>query len=97
MPETFIIYRRIYDADLRARLAEKYKTVTEHDCDLTTEWWNKFNSLAPDKLQVAKDIIARNKFNDGDYECDDKDVVDVLSYYKITRDDAERVTDKEGE
>ena len=97
MPETFIIYRRIYDADLRARLAEKYKTVTEHDCDLATEWWDKFNSLSPDKLLVAKDIIARNKFNDGDYECDDKDVVDVLSYYKITRDDTERVTEKEGE
>ena len=97
MPETFIIYRRIYDADLRARLAEKYKTVTEHDCDLATDWWDKFNSLSPDKLLVAKDIIARNKFNDGDYECDDKDVVDVLSYYKITRDDTERVTEKEGE
>ena len=38
-----------------------------------------------------------NKFNDGDYECDDKDVIDVLSYYKITRDDTERVTEKEGE
>ena len=54
MPETFIIYRRIYDADLRARLAERYTTVTEHDCDLTSEWWKKFSALPPEKLEQAK-------------------------------------------
>src|SRR5699024_7851796 len=68
MPETFIIYRRIYDADLRARLAERYTTVTEHDCDLANEWWEKFNALTPEKLERAKSIIALNKFKDGDFE-----------------------------
>lgn len=89
MPETFIIYRRIYDADLRARLAERYTTVTEHDCDLTNEWWAKFKALTAEKLEKAKSIIALNKFKDGDFECDDKDILDILSYYSITRNDAE--------
>lgn len=89
MPETFIIYRRIYDADLRARLAERYTNVTEHDCDLANEWWEKFNALTPKKLERAKSIIALNKFKDGNFECDDKDVLEVLSYYKISRNDTE--------
>lgn len=90
MPETFIIYRRIYDADLRARLAERYTTVTEHDCDLANEWWEKFKALTPEKLEEAKSIIALNKFKDGDFECDDKDINNVLAYYQITRDEAEK-------
>ena len=90
MPETFIIYRRIYDANLRQRLADRYTTVTKNDCDLTNDWWNKFTSLSPDKLLIAKEIIAHNKFKDGDYECNDKDIIDILSYYKITRDDIEK-------
>lgn len=89
MPETFIIYRRIYDADLRERLAERYTTVTEHDCDLANEWWEKFKALTPEKLEKAKSIIALNKFKDGDFECDDKDILEVLSYYKISRNDTE--------
>lgn len=89
MPESFIIYRRIYDEDLRIRLADRYTTVTEHDCNLANEWWEKFSALAPDKLEKAKTIIALNRFKDGDYVCDDKEINDVLAYYKITRDDTE--------
>ncbi len=89
MPETFIIYRRIYDANLRARLANRYTTVTKHDCDLTSEWWEKFKALTSEKLEKAKSIIALNKFKDGDYLCEDKEINDVLAYYKITRDDTE--------
>ena len=89
MPETFIIYRRIYDQDLRTRMADKYKTVTEHDCDLANEWWEKFKALPPDKLEKAQSIIALNKFKDGDYDCDDEQILDVLSYYRITRNDTE--------
>ena len=89
MPETFIIYRRIYDADLRARLADKYTTVTKHDCDLANEWWDKFTALSPEQLEAAKSIIAINKFKDGEFECDDEKVLEVLSYYRITRDEAE--------
>lgn len=90
MPETFIIYRRQYDAELRERLADKYKNLSDADCNLANEWWDKFNALVPDKLEKAKAIIALNKFQDGEYECDDEDVEEVISYYKITRNDAEK-------
>ena len=90
MPETFIIYRRIYDADLRNRLADKYTTVTKHDCDLTSEWWKKFQALSPEKLKKAKSIIALNKFKEENLDCDDIEILDLLSYYRITRDDTEK-------
>lgn len=91
MPETFIIYRRIYDEKLRNRLADRYKNKTTHDCDLANEWWEKFNSLTEKQLKNAKEIIAQNKFRDDDYECNDKKVTEVISYYKITRDDTENI------
>ena len=90
MPETFIIYRRIYDANLRERLADRYTERTAHDCDLANEWWAKFSGLPPEKAAKAKEIIALNKFKDSDFVCNDPDILDVLSYYRITRDDAER-------
>lgn len=90
MPETFIIYRRQYDANLRARLEERYTNHSDKDCDLTNEWWTKFNALSPEKLGRAKEIIALNKFKDGEYECDDVEIEEVLAYYKTTRNDAEQ-------
>lgn len=90
MPETFIIYRRQYDANLRERLAERYTNHSDKDCDLTNEWWDKFNALPPEKLERAKEIIALNKFKDGEYQCDDSEIEGVLWYYKTTRSDAEK-------
>ena len=89
MPEAFIIYRRKYDQKLRERLADRYKKHSSEDCDLTNEWWTKFCSLPAEKLEIAKSIISLNKFKEGDYECTDKEILDVLSYYSITRDVAE--------
>ena len=88
MPETFIIYRRQYDESLRTRLADRYTSTSKEDCDLANEWWRKFQALPADKRTKAEEIIGRNKFRDGDYECSDPDVLDILSYYKISRDDA---------
>lgn len=90
MPETFIIYRRQYDSELRERLAGKYKNHSEKDCDDANVWWEKFNALSPSKLKNAKEIIALNKFKDGDYNCDDAEINNVLQYYKLTRDEAEK-------
>lgn len=87
MPETFIIYRRKYDANLRRKLSGKYKDESPDDCDLANVWWEKFKNLSEDKLNIAKSIIAKNKFNDGDYECQDKKINEVLAYYKIKRKD----------
>ena len=89
MPETFIIYRRVYDAKLRNRLSDRYTKTSEYDCDLTNEWWEKFNSLSSKKLEIAKSIISLNKFKANDIEINDKEILDLLSYYQITRDAVE--------
>lgn len=39
---------------------------------------------------MVKQIIALNKFKDGEYQCDDAGIEEVLWYYKTTRDDAEK-------
>jgi hypothetical protein len=70
-------------------LADRYKNHSNEDSNLANEWWEKFNSLSPEKLEKAKEIIACNKFKNGEYQCEDSDIEDVLSYYKITRDIAE--------
>lgn len=90
MPETFIIYRRIYDEELRNRLADRYTKKTPQDCDLANEWWEKFKNLSPEKTKLAKSIIALNKFKEGEFECADQEVLSVLSYYQIMRKEAEK-------
>lgn len=89
MPETFIIYRRKYDKNLRERLADRYKNHSAEDCDLANEWWAKFCGLSSEKQRIAKSIISLNKFKEGDYICNDDEILDVLSYYSITRNIAE--------
>ena len=43
-----------------------------------------------EKYYVSRSTIRQtNKFKDGDYICDDKEINNVLAYYKITRDDTE--------
>lgn len=90
MPETFIIYRGIYDASFRTRFADKYKADIKRECDLTSEWWGKFQALSPAKLEKIKSIISANKFKDGEYLCEDEEINDILAYYKITREDTEK-------
>ena len=89
MPETFIIYRRQYDKNLRDKLADSYTKKYGIESDLANEWWDKFKSLNSKQLEEAKSIIALNKFKDGDYDCNNPQVEEVLSYYKITRNVAE--------
>lgn len=85
MPETFIIYRRKYDAKLREKLAERYTSHSDEDCDLANEWWEKFKALTPKRRIKAQRIIAMNRFEESDHNCHDKAVLDVLSYYQIKR------------
>lgn len=84
MPENFIIFRRKYDANLRERLANRYTDFSEEDNDLANEWWADFCALPGEKLEIAKRIIAKNQFKEGNYGCDDPDVSKVLSYYSIS-------------
>lgn len=85
MPETFIIYRRVYDAELRSRLLDRYPVKSENDCDLANEWWNKFINLDSNRLQIAKGIISKNIFEHDVYDICDKEIKDLLWYYNIKR------------
>lgn len=85
MPETFIIFRRKYDANLRKRMAERYTNYTKDDCDKANEWWRDFCALSDNQKELAKQIISKNKFEDGDFLCNDPEILHVLEYYKIPR------------
>lgn len=55
--------------------------------NLAKEWREKFISLNPEHLQIAKNIIAANDFSDSVIKsCSVPQVVDVLNYYRIRRD-----------
>ena len=85
MPETFIIYRRKYDAELRQRLMDRYVPKLGEDSNLTNEWWDKFSNLPPDSRRAVEAIVATNDFNSYDDSVLDEASKDVLSYYKIKR------------
>lgn len=85
MPETFIIYRRKYDAKLRERLAERYIPKEDEDSDLANEWWEKFSSLPSHDKDQIKPIIASNDFDNYDESIISEPAKEVLKYYKISR------------
>lgn len=87
MPEPFIIYRRICDKKLRDKLGDRYKSQKELDNDLTNEWWEVFSSLDKIKLDVAKEIISHNNSSHFIQKSDDKDIENLLKFYRISRDD----------
>lgn len=83
MPEAFIIFRRKYDADLRTRMSDRYTNHTNEDCNLANEWWSDWCALNDNQRQIAEAIIGQNKFDDGDYVCDDPQILHILEYYKV--------------
>ena len=85
MPETFIIYRRRYDRNLRERLKNRYPIDLTNASDLANEWWDCFTSLPKEKATLLKDIVAINNFNESVYEKVDNDIINVLNYYKTKR------------
>jgi len=85
MPETFIIFRRKHDANLRERLADKYKDYSDEDNDMANEWWRDFCALSGKQLKIAKSIIAKNDFRESEFGCDDPAVLKVLKYYTTTK------------
>lgn len=56
---------------------------------ITDAWWNAFSSLSPEKIEFVKPLIHGNDFSDIYSLTSDKDILNVLEYYTITRDDAE--------
>lgn len=60
------------------------------DNGMTDEWWNAFSSLEPKKMEVIKPIIHANDFSNIYSLTSDKDILNVLQYYTITRGRAEK-------
>lgn len=57
---------------------------------MTEKWWNDFNSLNEEEMRIIKPIIEHNDFSDIGNQTDNANVLRVLQYYCITREDAER-------
>ena len=62
---------------------------------LTEEWWNCFQNLTDAQLEIAKPIIESNDFSDYEMLTDDIEILNVLSYYRIKREDAEEAMGNE--
>lgn len=56
---------------------------------LTDEWWSAYSQLTEKQKVKANAIIETNEFSDYEKKTKDKKVLKVLSYYRITREDAE--------
>ena len=62
---------------------------------ITQKWWKLFCSLSEEQLNQAKEIIHTNIFDSYEKTISDPQVLELLAYYRITRDDAERAMKKE--
>lgn len=56
----------------------------------TDAWWKAFSSLLPEKIEFIKPVIHENDFSDIYSLTSDKDILNVLEYYTITRNVAEQ-------
>ncbi len=75
MPEAMIIYRFYYKEN-----------------GLEPEWWEEFrrvSGMSPTKKQQLEEIIGANDFSNIESLTSDDDIMRVLRYYTITRDDFE--------
>ena len=75
MPEAMIIYRFYYKGN-----------------GLEPEWWEEFkrvSNISPAKKQQLEEIIGANDFSNIESLTSDDDIMRVLRYYTITRDDFE--------
>lgn len=61
---------------------------------LTEKWWKAFTSLPKAKLEVAKKIIETNNFSNYEEQIEDTEILHLLAYYRIKREDAENAMKK---
>ena len=57
---------------------------------MTDEWWQAFTSLTEEELQIVKPIIEHNDFNNIEEKTDNPNILRVLGYYCITKEETER-------
>lgn len=56
---------------------------------MTEKWWNDFKNLSEEKKIILKQIVEQNNFLDIEKLSDDMEILNVLNYYTIRREDAE--------
>jgi hypothetical protein len=56
---------------------------------LTDEWWKCFQRIPEEKLDIAKRIIERNDFANINDLTQDSELLELLNFYTIRREDAE--------
>lgn len=61
------------------------------EAGITDEWWKQFNKLSEDQLKLAKNIIHSNVFDNYEEQIKDPEVLKLLAFYRIRREDAEAV------
>ena len=57
---------------------------------MTDEWWQDFTSLTEEELRIVKPIIEHNDFNNIEEKTDNPNILRVLGYYCITKEETER-------
>ena len=60
------------------------------EAGITQKWWDCFCSLSEEQLNQAKEIIHTNIFDSYEERITDAKVLELLAFYRITREDAEK-------
>ena len=76
MPETFIIYRSLFEEELK----------------ITPKWQKQFRKIRRDKTlwEETKRIIEENDFTNSNNKTKNITILSLLEYYKITREDVKK-------
>jgi hypothetical protein len=78
MPETYIIYRKLFEKEL----------------GYTYQWQDLFNSLTEDERAEVIPIIESNTFKDVHLNNQNDKISKLLQHYKITRDDVKKANNE---
>ena len=57
---------------------------------MTDQWWREYSALTDEEKSIINPIIETNDFSDIERKTDNPNVLNVLRYYHITREEAER-------
>ena len=57
---------------------------------VTDRWWNDFQNLSPAQRTIINPIVHNNDFSKIEDLTNDSNILEVLAYYKIRREDAEK-------
>jgi len=74
MPETYIVYRKLFEEDL----------------GYTDKWFTLFRSLSSEEFEEVKTIIEKNDFKGNFIKTKNPKLLELLNHYTISRDDVKK-------